>query len=103
MPSYVDVSFQDARCDRSIEGAVRRWVARLEAMRLDLRGAVAAFTCAGRWRTSVCLTVTVGDGNLATAACAHTDPFIAVADAFRAVRRDLLVRAGLPLPAVVHA
>lgn len=99
MPSYVDVSFQDGSCDRSIEGAVRRWVARLEAMCLDVRGAAAAVARAGRMRTSVCLTVTVGDGNLATAACTHTDPFVAVADAFRAVHRDLLARAGLPLPA----
>ncbi|HEY6036510.1 MAG TPA: hypothetical protein VIV58_19665 [Kofleriaceae bacterium] len=104
MPSYVDVSFQDRQCDRSIEGAVRRWVARLEAMRFDILGAAAAIACAGRWRTSVCLTVTAGDGNLATAACTHADPFVAVADAFRAVRRDLLARAGLPLPAVLaHA
>lgn len=90
MLPYIDVSFPDHTCDRSVEGAVRRWIARLEAMHFEIAGADAAVARAGRKRTSVCLTITLGDGKLATAASTHSDPFVAVADAFRAVRRDLL-------------
>jgi hypothetical protein len=89
MPAYIDVSFSERAQDHSLEGVVQRWVARLEAMSFDVTGAVAAIEPAGRKRTSVCLTVTLGDGTYATATSTHDDACFAVSEAFREVRRDL--------------
>jgi hypothetical protein len=92
MLPYIDVNFHDHARDRSLEGAIHRGVARLEAMRFDVRGAAAALEPVGRKQTSVCLTITVGNGIVATAARTHSDPFFAISDAFCAVCRDLLAR-----------
>ena len=89
MPAYIDVNFADRVQDHSLEGVVHRWVARLEAMSFDISGAVVAIEPAGRKRTSVCLTITLGDGTFATAACTHDDPCFAVSETFRGVHREL--------------
>lgn len=90
MSQYIDVSFVNHSHDHSLEGAVHRWVARFEGMRFDVRGATAVIERSGRKETRVGLTIMLAGGACSTAASTHTDPFVAVSDAFRAVRRDLL-------------
>jgi hypothetical protein len=90
MTSYVDVTF--ARLDRapSLESTIHRWVARIEAMRFDVQRASVVVESGGRGRTRICLTLSLTDGTSRTAAITHADAYVAVADAFRVVRQQLL-------------
>jgi ribosome-associated translation inhibitor RaiA len=90
MTSYIDVTF--ARIERapSIESTIHRWVARIEAMRFDVQRASVAVESDGRRRTRVSLTLSLMDGTSRTAAVTHADAYVAVADAFRVVRQQLL-------------
>ena len=90
MTSYVEVNFQRIDRDPSIESAIHRWVARFEAMRFEVRRATATVEPTGRNRTTVCLTLVLADGTSRTAATTHTDAYVAVSDAFRVVRHQLL-------------
>ena len=93
MTPYIDVTFQ--RIDRypSIESAIHRWVARFEAMRLEVRRANATVEPAGRSRTAIKLTLVLGDGIARRAITMHADPYVAVSDAFRQVRQQALAAA----------
>jgi ribosome-associated translation inhibitor RaiA len=95
MTSYIDVSFERTDRNPSIESAIHRWVARFEAMRFAIQRATAAIEPAGRNRTTVRLTLVLADGTTRTAATTHADPYVAVSDAFRVVRQQLL--AGPPV------
>jgi ribosome-associated translation inhibitor RaiA len=90
MNSYVDVNFHRIDRDPSIESAIHRWVARFEAMRFEVQRASATVESTGRNRTTVCLTLVLADGTARTAATTHTDPYVAVSDAFRVVRHQLI-------------
>lgn len=98
MTSYIDVSFQRIDRNPSIESAIHRWVARFEAMRFEVRRAVAIVEPAGRSRTAVKLTLVLANGASETAVASRTDPYVAVSDAFRLVRRQLLAAASLSSP-----
>jgi hypothetical protein len=74
----------------SIESAIHRWVARFEAMRFEVRRAVATVESGGRGRTTVTLTLVLANGMSRTVVAMRTDPYVAVSDAFRSVRQQLL-------------
>ncbi len=90
MTPYIHVSFQRIARNPSIESAIHRWVARFEAMRFEVRRALATVESAGRNRTTVHLSMVLVDGVSRTAKITHTDPYVAVSDAFRLVRQQLL-------------
>lgn len=91
MLPIIEVRFREQARDHSLENAVQRWVARLEGMRFDVHGADAVIERSGRRDTSIRLTVTLGDGASSAVACTHAEPFVAVSEAFRSVRRALLL------------
>jgi ribosome-associated translation inhibitor RaiA len=90
MQPYIDVKFHRQAQDLSLVSAVYRWVARLEAMHLPVRSAGIAIDAPNRRMTGVSVTLTLADGQIAVATTSHTDPYVAVSDAFRAIRRRLL-------------
>ena len=90
MTSYVHVNFRRIDRNPSIESAIHRWVARFEAMRFEVRRAVATVEPGGRNRTTVQLTLVLVDGTSRTVTATRTDPYVAVSDAFRSVRQQLL-------------
>lgn len=90
MTSYVGVNFQRVDRNPSIESAIHRWVARFEAMRFEVRRAVATVEPGGRGRTTVHLTLVLANGTSRTVAATRPDPYVAVSDAFRSVRQQLL-------------
>jgi ribosome-associated translation inhibitor RaiA len=90
MTSYIVVNFERIDRNPSIESAIHRWVARFEAMRFEVRRAVATVEAGGRSRTTVQLTVVLADGTSRTVATTRPDPYVAVSDAFRSVRQQLL-------------
>ena len=70
---------------------MHRWVARLEAAVEDALRVEVKIERSGRRRTMVGLTLTGSDGSRTTAT-SHEDAYIAVSDAFRALRMQLLCR-----------
>ena len=90
MYPFIDVRFQELPADQSIESAVHRWVARLVAQDIDVLGATMRISRAGRRRTTARLALIVSGGKTPTAEVAGADPYVAVADAFRAARRQVL-------------
>jgi len=90
MTSYVHVKFHRVDRNPSIESAIHRWVARFEAMRFEVRRAVATVEAPGRNRTTVTLTVVLANGIGRTVVSTRPDPYVAVSDAFRSVRQQLL-------------
>jgi ribosome-associated translation inhibitor RaiA len=90
MTSYIHVTFRHADRNPSIESAIHRWVARFEAMRFEVRRAIATVEPVGRNRTAVQLTLVLANGTSRTVATTRPDPYVAVSDAFRAVRQQLL-------------
>lgn len=93
MPPYVDVAFPRAARDRALEGAVHRWVARFEAMGIEVRRATVTIELASRRRTSVSLAVMPADGVARAAAVVHVDAYVAISEAFRVVRRQVIEHA----------
>lgn len=88
MTSYVDVSFHGLPHDGSIEASIQRWVARLEAMRIEIQRAQITVEPSGRRRTAITLTLLLLDGSSRTVGSVHADAYVAVADAFRAARKQ---------------
>ncbi len=88
----------------SLETTVHRWVARFEVMSFEVHRTVASVDTRGR-RTGVRLWLTLTDGRSASVTSSHADPYVAISDAFRAARRDLLAPAdrNAPLPAYAVA
>jgi hypothetical protein len=96
MTSYIDVSFQRTDRNPSIESAIHRWVARLEAMQFPVERVSAIVEPAGRSRITVRLELTLTDDTTCTAATTHADPYVAVSDAFRVVRQHALAATAPP-------
>ena len=92
MLPYIDVSFARVAHDPSVEASIHRWVARLESPTVSVQRAVVTIEQVGRRRLSVGLKLEIHDGATSIATTAHEDIYVAVADAFRAVRRELLAR-----------
>jgi hypothetical protein len=90
MNPYIRVNFQRIDRNPSIESSIHRWVARFEAMRFEVRRAVATVEPTGRSRTTVHLSMTLADGTSRSVVSTRTDPYVAVSDAFRSVRQQLL-------------
>lgn len=89
MTPYVDVSFRGLPRDPSVEAAINRWVARLESMRIEVQRAEIIVAPAGRKRTLISATIELTTGAVQTTATAHADTYVGVADAFRAIRKQL--------------
>lgn len=96
MTSDIDVSFQRTDRNPSIESAIHRWVARLEAMQFPVQRASAIVEPAGRSRITVRLELTLIDGTACAAATTHADPYVAVSDAFRVVRQHMIAATAPP-------
>jgi hypothetical protein len=92
MQPYIQVTFDRMDHDPSVEAAARRGAPRLEST-AAIKGAFIAIEHEGRRRTGVRLRLALADGSASTTAAAHEDIYVAVADAFRAARRQLLARA----------
>ena len=90
MTPYVDVSFHDLPRDVSIEASIHRWVARLEAMGIEIQRAEIKVAPSGRRQTSVSLTLVLVDGTSRATSSVHADAYVCVADAFRAAKQRLL-------------
>jgi len=99
MTSYIAVYFQGIDRNPSIESAIHRWVARFEAMRFEVRHAVAIVEAASRNRTTVRLSVVLAKGTSRTVEATREDPYVAVSDAFRQVRQQLLAAPDRTRPA----
>lgn len=92
MQPYIQVEFPGSQRDASLEAAVHRWVARLESVIADAVRIDVQIARVGRTGTSVGLTVCGGTEGTRTAAKSHKDAYVAVSDAFRALRQQLLCR-----------
>jgi hypothetical protein len=92
MQPCIRVKFERMPSDPSVESSVHRWVARLDSPDAPVRAACVTIEQAGRRHTAVTLKLLLADGFSATAATSHGDIYVAVADAFRAARRQLLAR-----------
>jgi hypothetical protein len=98
MPACVDVSFRGVQSNPSIEAAAHRWLVRLEPMIGEVRRCALSIEPAGRRRTVVCLTVTFADWTSVTCGASQPDAYVAISDAFRGVRRQVLERKAIASP-----
>ncbi|HSN26724.1 MAG TPA: hypothetical protein VLT45_10575 [Kofleriaceae bacterium] len=96
MHPNIEITFVDASRDRALEGAIHRWVARVEGMGFDVRGASVTVEPQGRRTLAVQVALTLAGGRLATGTSCHAEPFVAVSDAFRVASRALLQRGSRP-------
>jgi hypothetical protein len=99
MQPSIRVKFERMPSDPSVESSIHRWIARLDSPDATIRAAFISIEPTGRRNTAVSLKLLIADGFSATAATSHADIYVAVADAFRAARRQLLERlapAGAP-------
>jgi ribosome-associated translation inhibitor RaiA len=92
MHPYIQVSFPGGTRDPSLEAAVHRWVARLESDIEDALQVDVMIERVGRRGTTVGLTLSGGVDGPRKAATSHKDAYVAVSDAFRALRQQLLYR-----------
>jgi len=92
MHPYINVRFERMIRDSSVEASVHRWVARLESPTVSVQRALITVEQVGRSRTRVRLELEFVDGAASMTTTAHEDIYVAVADAFRAVRRELIDR-----------
>jgi len=88
MQPVIEVRFA-GNSDASLASSAQRWVDRLECMGLAIDYASVA-VAAHRRATVVDLFLRLGDGRYAFVSTAHTDPYVAIADAFRNSRRMLV-------------
>lgn len=93
MQQYIRVDLEGMAPDPSVEAAALRWVARLEESGLPIGGAIVEIEHVGRRGTVVSVRVDITGGSTMTASAARDEIYVAVADAFRAVRRQLLAHA----------
>jgi len=98
---YIHVAFHGMPRDPSLEAAIHRWVARLEGMNARVQRADVTVEPLGRRRTSVSVFVGAIGGVTPQATTSHVDAYVAVSDAFREVRRQLIGRATAPRSAPV--
>jgi len=89
MQSHVEVTFHEIARNPSLEASVRRWAARLEDAAEIVRAKTTIERNSAR-RTVVSLTLSLADGEEPIIVTSHPDPYVAIADAFRAARKQLL-------------
>lgn len=89
MQPSIEIMFVDARRDRALEGAIHRWVARVEGMGFDVKGASVTVEPQGRGALAVQVALVLTSGTLATGTSRHIEPFVAVSDVFRVASRAL--------------
>ena len=92
MERYIDVRFRRMPRDLSIEAAIYRWVARLESANVAVHHATISIEPSSRRHVAVWVTLQLGDGSRSTTTASREDIYVAVGDAFRAVRRQQLDR-----------
>jgi len=93
----VDVNFVRMPHDPSVEASVQRWVDRIGWANVEIMRASVSIERTGWRRISVRLTVVLAGGSRAlSTAISHTDIYVAVADVFREVRKQVLGRAARP-------
>lgn len=95
MSPAIDVKFVRLPHDPSVEAAVQRWVDRLGWTNVEVLNASISVERSGWRRTYTSLTLLLSGGKALTASTTHLDPYVAVADVFRDVRRQLLARAAM--------
>jgi hypothetical protein len=89
----IDVKFVRMPRDPSVEASVQRWVDRICWANVEVERAEVTIERSGWRRTSVCLTLALAGERPLTAATSHVDVYVAVADVFREVRKQVLGRA----------
>ena len=89
MQPYIEVKFEYMAKDASVEASAHRWVGRLGAAGIFLRGAFLTVE-PGRRGSMVCLKLELVGGAALTVLTSRDDVYVAVADAFRTARRQLL-------------
>ena len=94
MQPYIEVRFYRRAHDPSLASTVNRWVARFESMRFEVQRVAVAIESGDRAQTNVGMTLTLTNGRVSSAATSHADPYVAISDAFRMARRQLLERVG---------
>jgi hypothetical protein len=87
MTTYIGVSFLGLPRDLSIEAAIHRWVARLEAIQIEVQRAQITVQPSGRKRTRISATVQLVNGDVKTSAIVHENAYVGIADTFRAIRQ----------------
>ena len=92
MQPYIQVSCPGGARDLALEAAVHRWVARLESAIEDALHVDVTIQRVGRRSTAVGLTLSGGSSGSRKAATSHKDAYVAVSDAFRALRQQLICR-----------
>jgi ribosome-associated translation inhibitor RaiA len=90
MCPHVDVKFVRMPRDLSVESSVQRWVDRIGWANVEVESAEVTIERSGWRRTSVCLTLTLTGERPFTAATSHVDVYVAVADVFREVRKQVI-------------
>jgi hypothetical protein len=85
----IDVKFVRLPHDPSVEAAVQRWVDRI-GWNIEVDRAVVSIERTGWRRLSVSLELFPATGKVVTTATSHIDIYVAVADVFRAARKQLL-------------
>ena len=103
MSPHIDVKFARMPHDPSVEASVQRWVDRLGWANVEIQRASVSIERSGWRRTSACLTLVLVDGRALTAATSQADVYVAVAEVFREVRRQLLAGAAPPVPPALAA
>jgi hypothetical protein len=98
MLAFVDVVFKGVQSNPSIEAAAHRWLVRLEPMIGEVRRCALSIERGSRNRTAVCLTITFADWTSVTCAASQPDAYVAISDAFRGVRRQVLERRAVASP-----
>lgn len=89
MSPYIGVTFFNMPENQSVESAIHRWVARLERVGIEVRRADITIEPARRGGAAVALRLVLGNGAVRTAETQHADIYVGVADAFRAVKRQV--------------
>jgi hypothetical protein len=89
MQPYIEVKFERMAGDASVEASAHRWVGRLGAAGIAMRGVFLTLE-PGRRASMVCLKLELVGGAALTVLTSRDNSYVAVADAFRAARRQLL-------------
>jgi ribosome-associated translation inhibitor RaiA len=90
MCPHIDVKFVRMPRDPSVEASVQRWVDRIGWANVEIESAEVTIERSGWRRTSVCLTLALAGERPFTAATSHVDVYVAVADVFREVRKQVI-------------
>jgi len=85
----IEVNFVRLSRDPSVEAAIHRWVDRLD-WNMEIDRAHVVVERSGWRRVAVHVSLVLGTGKELTFSTAHTDIYVAVADAFRGARKRML-------------